>query len=97
MIAGTKITLGEQAYVVPALTMRQYVKHRETLAGFGKISGEPTEEQATQIVTLVHECLARNYPDLTIDAVWDGLDMRQAPQAIAAIAGQSKLDESGNA
>ena len=98
LIAGSTISLGAKRYTVPALTLRQFVKHRGTLLSLGQIGDrEPTEDELGALVALVHECLARNYADLTVDAVWDGLDMRALPLAIRAITGQSGLEETGNA
>jgi len=98
MIAGSTITLGDKRYTVPALTLRQFTRHRATLSSLSAATDrELTDDELQKVVALVHECLARNYADLTIDAVWDGLDLRSMPQAIRAIAGASELEEVGNA
>ena len=52
----------------------------------------PTEAEFGEMVTVVHAALTRNYPDLAVEQVWDGLDLRNIRAAMDAVAGASGLE-----
>jgi hypothetical protein len=91
---GVKVRIGRQDYIVPALTLRQVRKHRGTLQRLNELAGrDPSEDELDAVVELVHAAVARNYPDITTDALYDGLDFRNLRQVLQAITAQSGVEE----
>ena len=94
MIDGVKIKLGEIEYVVPPLnlkSMRRLLPKLNTL----KTSGLPGDEDLTTIVDVVHSALVRNYPNMTVEDVENGLDMVNMQGIVSQVLGQSGV-KSGN-
>ena len=98
MIEGVKISMGGNTYEVPALSFGQIKRLMPTI---GQIStdakGGMSDTQMVAMGDIVHAALSRNYPDVTRDQVDDMLDLRNAPEVIKAVMGQSGLVSSGEA
>ena len=89
MIAGITINLGGTEYTVPPLNLRLFFAHEKDIDTLTHPAGSGTAEYTKAAVTVLHECLKRNYPELSKDALLDAVDYPQLPALIAAIFGQS--------
>ena len=96
LIDGAAVRLGARDFVVPALTIRLFRRHRATLAGVSALGQrDPTDEEWDALLALVHDALLRNHPDLTRDELEDLLDLRNIGDVMAAITGRSGLTARG--
>ena len=89
---GVRVTLGQQVYVVPALTIRQVRAMSEDLAAIKSIVGEPTPEQTDSMLRIVQAAVSRNYPDMTVEQLEEVVDLNSLPVVMKAITGQSGLE-----
>jgi hypothetical protein len=89
---GVRITLGQQEYIVPALTIRQMRELTSELADLKGIGAEPTSDEITSMLRIVLAAISRNYPDMTIDALEDAIDLNSLAVVMQAITGQSGLE-----
>lgn len=89
MIEGTRITIGGEEYVIPALSFGQIKKLLPKIQILQSVAGSLTEEQMNAVAEVVQTALSRNYPDMTIEKVEDILDLSNAPKIIKAILGGS--------
>lgn len=92
---GVDVTLGKYTYVAPPLTLRALRMMLPKVENLSK-SAVPTTDDFNTISELVHVTLKRNYPDLKIEDVEDGLDMKNIFQVMSSIMTASGL-EAGNA
>lgn len=95
-IDGVPIKLSGVTYVVPPLNFKLLKRHKADIdaitAGAAAAGGLDTET-ADRMVAVVHAALSRNYPDITIETVEDGLDLRNSAPIIRALLGQSGFVE----
>lgn len=89
MIAGISVNLGGTDYTVPPLNLRLFFAHEKDIETLTHPAASGTVEYTKAAVTVLHECLKRNYPDMDRDALLDAVDYPQLPGLIAAIFGQS--------
>lgn len=74
---GETITLAGREYVLPALSTKQARKHWEKVRTFDvKATPELIPTRYEHGVFLIHQALARNYPELTLEQVDDWVDLR---------------------
>ncbi len=82
---------------------RQDLRHPEWIRSVRSIEDIPTAEQTEAIVGIIHSAIARNYPDVSMEALEDALDIRTALEALAAVMDVSGMqrvkpgDKSGEA
>ena len=77
MIRGTRITLGEKAYLLPPLNaaaLELYAEFIQKTLSQG-LAEEDAIRSATIIAELVHLALKRNYPDLDVVEVKNHIDL----------------------
>jgi hypothetical protein len=97
MIEGVEIKLGDKTYVVPALNFKLLKKHKadiEVITSATPDAGLDTEI-ADRVVKVVHAALTRNYPNITLDEIEDGLDLRNNRNVMGALLGQSGFVAAG--
>ena len=89
---GTIVTIGEDKYIVPPLSLKSIKKHQGDFETMDKKTPLEMLEVTSQIL---HESLSRNYPEITQDQVDDMVDMNNMGQWMQAIAGASGLTAGG--
>ena len=94
LIDGTKVSLGGALYLLPALNFRQIKALKPQLEALSQ-PAESQEAFMDNAAVVVQAALSRNYPDVTLDAVADMLDLNNSQEAVKAIMGQSGLVQSG--
>jgi hypothetical protein len=92
---GERLKVGDREFVVPPLNWRRIRKilpvlerMKDLTAGGGLVI---TESMLDDSITVIHEALSRNYPELTRDELEDLVDLVNAPQLIMAVMGLSGL------
>lgn len=77
MIDGSKIILGGKEYTVPPMNFKTLIKASPLFKSLEKLGTRqmPSEEDFTNIVTLLQMALQRNYPEITFDEVAESLDL----------------------
>lgn len=84
-IKGVPVEMGGEVYIIPPLTLGRLDYFRERIA---KASGDGANmlNPDTQRLALevVHAALVRNYPDMTVDAVGEILDLGNMGEAFTA-------------
>lgn len=95
-IEGVAIKLSGVSYIVPPLNFRLLKRHKADIdaitSGTAGAGGLDTET-ADRMIAVVHAALSRNYPELSLDTVEDGLDLRNSAPIIRALLGQSGFVE----
>jgi len=89
---GVKVTLGQQTYVVPALTIKQVRSMSDDIGAIKVIVGEPTPGQIDSMLRIVQAAVSRNYPDMTVEQLEEVVDLNSLPVVMKAINGQSGLE-----
>lgn len=97
MIDGAKIKMGDQEWIVPALSFGQLKRLMPKINKLSTVSSDMDDEQMDAITDVVQAAMSRNYPDMTVEKVADMLDMANAGQVVRAVMGQSGLVQSGEA
>ncbi len=103
MIEGRTVNIGGTDYTVPPFPMKLIRLHPEWIRSVRSIEDIPTAEQTEAIVGIIHSAIARNYPDVSMEALEDALDIRTALEALAAVMDVSGMqrvkpgDKSGEA
>ena len=92
---GQLLKVGDREFTVPPLNWRRIRKilpilerMKEITAGGGIVI---TESMLDDSITVIHEAVSRNYPELTRDELEDLVDLVNAPQLIMAVMGLSGL------
>jgi hypothetical protein len=92
---GERLKVGDREFVVPPLNWRRIRKilpilerMKDITAGGGLTITEPMLDDA---ITVIHEALTRNYPEITLDELEDLVDLVNAPTVIMAVMGLSGL------
>ena len=94
---GVWVQLGDKSYKVPPLnfkSIRALMGKLNTISAMQKNS-MPTDDQIQVVSELMQAALARNYPNLSLDDIEDGLDMGNFGNALAAVMGTSGLVKQG--
>jgi hypothetical protein len=94
---GITITLAGKDYVAPPMNLRTLQKFAPQLGAIMSGNGAETLENVGAIIEVVHACLIRNYPDLTIDDVADMLDVANMKSAIEAVMNITGIEPQGKA
>jgi hypothetical protein len=89
---GVKLTLGQQDYIVPALTIKQMRALAPDLAALKGIGGDPAPEEIDSMLHIVQTAISRNYPDITVEQLEDVIDLNSLGIVMKAITGQSGLE-----
>lgn len=85
MTEGTTIKMGDDEYVIPPLSFRQYKEFAKLIYS---VRDNSTEDEAMDaMVEIIHACMKRNYPDLTRDHLEEILDLVTMPLAFKAVMG----------
>lgn len=87
---GVAIEIAGVVYIIPALTLRSVQALQERLT---KYTGQLNAESVELVLDTVHAALARNYPDMTRDAVADMVDLSNMAALMNAVMGVSGLVE----
>jgi hypothetical protein len=82
---GTAINFNGKTYVLPVLNVAAMLRLKEDFAKLIAPAGEPTSERFERVARIVHAALLRNYPQLTIEEVFDFIDFENAHLALLAI------------
>jgi hypothetical protein len=92
---GERLKVGDREFMVPPLNWRRIRKilpvlerMKDFTAGGGLVI---TESMLDDSITVIHEAVSRNYPELTRDELEDLVDLVNAPQLIMAVMGLSGL------
>lgn len=92
---GELLKVGDREFVVPPLNWRRIRKLMPILERLKSITeGEGlniTEEMLDDSLTVIHEAVSRNYPELNKDELEDLVDLVNAPKVIMAVMGLSGL------
>jgi len=92
MIEGVNITLGGRDYIVPALNFRALRACQPDLDLISHTDeGAFGAERMAAICRIAHAAIRRNYADVTIDEIEDGIDLNNVADVITAVLGQSGL------
>ncbi len=93
MIPGTVINLSGKAYLLPPLNFRSFKLHKEFLGAAisGIFDKSSTMDSMEKLAEVVHSALVRNYPDLSLETVEDGLDFGNVQGVFQALMTTSGL------
>lgn len=98
-VIGRSVQFRTKSFVIPSLTFREVVAFTED----GNLDKLPSKgvglrfpDLRTALVKVLHAALRHNYPDLTEDQVIDEIDADCVPRVVAALMGESGLEESGS-
>ncbi|MEY2891168.1 MAG: hypothetical protein RJA98_1076 [Pseudomonadota bacterium] len=85
LLAGLPVVVGGTSLIMPPLSAREARLHWDRLRALER--GE--EENALEVVALVvHACLQRNYPAITLDEVEEAVDMDNMSELLSKASGQ---------
>lgn len=91
---GLTVTLGDQDFIVPALTLGQLKRLEIQLQVLSSIAGNALSiDQLEAAITIIHAALARNYPELLRDDLAEMVDLRNFKILVQAVMGASGIDE----
>lgn len=95
---GVEVKLGDKVFVVPPLTFKQLkdANIKEKLATMATIGPKAEDKQFDALRDVVFACVSRNYPDLSIDTLEDGLTMGNIKPLMQAMFGVEMV-QSGEA
>lgn len=94
MIPGEKVNVGGTEYTVPPFNLRVLRQHEEALNH--KPEGNPSiVNEMERMVPPLLENLQRNYPELTREALEDGLDVVNYGELVRASYGRAGFVKSG--
>ncbi|MDI3260041.1 MAG: hypothetical protein QJR02_10135 [Sinobacteraceae bacterium] len=91
MIDGVRINLGGRDYVAPPLNFGALKRLQPELEQLARLSGPLTAQQIDAVCKIVHAALLRNYPELDLATVEDGLDLGNMAAVIEAVMAHSGL------
>lgn len=91
MIDGVRITLSGQDYIAPPLNFRALRRLQPELEQLAQLGGPLSDAQIEAVCKIVHAALTRNYPQIELSAVEDGLDLGNMGSVIEAVMAQSGL------
>lgn len=101
MFAGVPIQLGDEEYIVPALSLSQVKSLRTKFVAMEQLRGQAqsiADEKFIELldiaVPIIHAALARNYPDLSQESLYNLLDldtMNQCVEAVLSVSGLKRV------
>jgi hypothetical protein len=100
LVDGTPVKVGKQVLQVPALnfkSLRLLKPKLDLLKGISTAASDLEEDQYNAIIHIVHTALRRNYPNMSIEELEDGLDMANLKLVINAVMANSGMQPSGEA
>ena len=95
MIDGVKQKIGEKTYIVPPLNLKFIEKNEELLAKVGVVDKKTPRASLGICAQVIHAAISRNYPDVELEDLKDGLDLHNIPILITIIMGQSGFEYRG--
>ena len=87
---GVALTLGDETFVVPPLTLGAFEDHGDALRAF---DGSPSKDNVRLVVDPLTSALKRNYPEITREKVRDLVDLSTMSQAMFALMSVSGATE----
>jgi len=96
---GTWVAMGTEEYLIPPLAFGSIKHVQKQMPKLQGMTGMPNEEQMTVVAEVVLLALKRNYPDMTLEQVLDGLDLGNFGRVFEAVLGSAgyKKAQSGEA
>lgn len=98
MFAGVPIQLGDEEYIVPALSLSQVKSLRSSFVSMEQLRGQAqsiADEKFAELldlaVPIIHAALARNYPSLSQESLYNLLDLDTMNQCLEAVLSASGL------
>lgn len=98
MFSGVPMQLGDEEYIVPALSLSQVKALRASFSAMEKLRGEVqslADEKFADLldltVPIIHAALARNYPTLDSASLYDLLDLDTMNQCLEIVLSASGL------
>jgi hypothetical protein len=88
MIKGISMTLGEQEYIVPPLTLGALEDLQESLEAF---TGDTSPAAIKTVIDATTRALRRNYPDITRDQVRECIGLENMAEVMEAVMDVSGL------
>lgn len=93
-IPGVELTLGDQKFVVPPLSLGDLETYGDDINKFDALSDG---KKVTLIIDITHAAIKRNYPEMTRDDIKGLMSMRDMQAAFAAVMDVSELMPKGGA
>lgn len=97
LLDGITVKLAGVDYVAPPMNLLTLKKYSPQLGAIMSGNGVESLENIGAVVDVVHACLVRNYPDLTVEKVSEILDIKNMKDALNAIMNVSGIEEAGKA
>lgn len=98
MFAGIPIQLGDEEYLVPALSLSQVKSLRSSFVAMEQLRGQAqsiADEKFSELldlaVPIIHAALTRNYPTVTQESLYNLLDLDTMNQCVEAVLSASGL------
>jgi hypothetical protein len=82
---GVPLRLGGADYVLPPLNLAALEKYWPVIQGWGKEGPVDLVQRLGEAAELLHAALVRNYPELTLAEVKEGLDLANFPGAVGQL------------
>jgi hypothetical protein len=83
-LAGVPLKLGNETYTLPALNLAALEKYWPVIESWAEPAASLTQ-RFSEGAEVIHAALLRNYPELTLAEVKEGLDLPSFPGALAAL------------
>lgn len=98
---GHSIKVGERNLLVPPLSLNQLEAHKDELAALDAVEQNPAEAFKSgafqKMLVLMHAAISRNYPEMSLEAVGDLVDLANFKQFLSAVTGASVGEATGQA
>lgn len=98
LVDGTPVKIGKQVLAVPALnfkSLRLLKPKLDILKSIDPSASDLSDDQFNAIIHIVHTAMRRNYPNMSIEDLEEGLDMRNLRPVINAVLANSGMTPSG--
>jgi len=82
---GEWVVLSGEEYKIPPLNFRSLRELQGKISSLNTGGGLPTAAQMTTVIEVVHAALKRNYPDITVEAIEDIVDVGNMMQVFTAV------------
>lgn len=93
-LRGVPVTLADgKVYTVPSLNFRQLEEHEERLTRTLRPVPTMSAAERADLLVLSHAALSRNYPEMTLDAMRELVDLEAAGELVFAISAVNQLQE----
>lgn len=90
-IEGQTISMGGRDFIVPALTLPLVKRYIQDVEALQQNKEAPLQDYWDLQYGTIHAAMKRNYPDLTMDELYELVDMNNLVDVFKAIAGKSGL------